>query len=461
MNTRRFLMTGLLALSAAGSTRADAVIMYNGQRLEGQIVNETEDEVWLRQSRPDGIAFIRQIHRFNITRVERGSPSQSQPASVPAEVELEAPPIQPDAEKLKQLDLIISKYQDRNFDWAGFLVTQLITKSSPGELAYMSAEVQKRLKISLAELAADSHFKAAEPAKPGERIRLPYVTHYERPALLKLLTRAQEEALGRSIGGGEGEFKSLAAGVKPLSGPEAQANGPRYMTVNRGPDDTGDTAIPPAQPRADLSAAVTEQKPNEPAPQGSPAANFDSAKRPPGSLGSGLSSLRPTSALARSSGLPKVTASRPSPWPSQRPTTAVDWLDHPEDYDGTPAEAEAMAKHLQYTISLFSERIRLDPRVRTDPVFKTALIQEKDRLGLLLKAVKAQAKGNLAQKQRAAILAERKRLEESHRKEVVPRELLIEEFVRQGVKDGPPPGKYPTTCPGGNVDLVPVDISTP
>ncbi|HRR85926.1 MAG TPA: hypothetical protein P5316_13030 [Phycisphaerae bacterium] len=460
MNTRRFLMTGLLVLSTAVSTRADAVIMYNGQRLEGQIVNETEDEVWLRQSRPDGIAFVRQIHRFNIARVERGGPSQSQPSSAPAEIE--APPIQPDVEKLEQLDLVISKYQDRNFEWAGFLVTQLIAKSSPGELTYMSAEVQKRLKMSLAELAADSHFKSAEPAKPGERMRLPYVTHYERPALLKLLTRAHEEALGRSIGGGKNEFKSVAPQALPPGQLKTQTDDPRYMTVDRRPEDASDTAVRPVPPQADLPSAATEREPNEPAPAGSPATNSNSsAKRPSGSLGGGLSSLRPTSTLAPSSGSPKATASRPCPWPFQRPTTAVDWLDHPEDYDGTPAEAEAMAKHLQYTISLLSERIRLDPKARTDSVFRTALIQEKDRLGLLLKAVKAQAKGNLTQKQRAAILAQRKRLEESHRKEVVPRELLIEEYVRQGLKDGPPPGKYPTTCPGGNVELVPVDISTP
>lgn len=120
-----------------------------------------------------------------------------------------------------------------------------------------------------------------------------------------------------------------------------------------------------------------------------------------------------------------------------------------------------MVKHVQYTISLLSERIRLETKARTDPALRTALIQEKDRLGLLLKAAKALTKGNLTQKQRAAILAERKRLEESHRKEVVPRELLIEEFVRQGRKDGPPPGKYPTTCASGNVELVPVDVNTP
>jgi len=120
-----------------------------------------------------------------------------------------------------------------------------------------------------------------------------------------------------------------------------------------------------------------------------------------------------------------------------------------------------LVNHVQYTISLLSERIRLDTKARTDPAFKTALIQEKDRLGLLLKAAKGQAKGNLTQKERAAILAERKRLEESHRKEVVPRELLIEEFVRQGRQDGPPPGKHPKTSGSGNVELVPVDINTP
>ena len=120
-----------------------------------------------------------------------------------------------------------------------------------------------------------------------------------------------------------------------------------------------------------------------------------------------------------------------------------------------------MVNHIQYTTSLLSERVRLDSKAQNDPALKTALIQEKERLGLLLRAAKAQAKGGLTEKERAAILAERKRLEESHRKEIVPREKLIEDFVRQGRQDGPPPGKYPTTSGSGNVQLVPVDINTP
>ncbi|NLE61517.1 MAG: hypothetical protein GX616_24460 [Planctomycetes bacterium] len=462
MDTRRFLMTGLLVSWAAVSAFADAVVMYNGQRLDGQIVGETEDEVWLRQSRPDGVSFIRKIHRFNITRVEREGPAGSQPSSAPAEVEEQAPPIEPDAEKLKRLDQIISKYQQEDFDWAGFLVTQLIAKSSPGELTYMSAEVQKRLKMSLAELAANSHFKAAGPAEPGERIRLPYVTHYERSALLKLLTRAHEEALGQSIEEPRNESSTAAAETRAYKRQQPHTDDPQYMTVDPTPGAPRETAGSPGPPGADLPAAVAQPHAERPAALSEQTAGPDTpAGRVVGSRDGGASSLRPTSAPAPSHGLVQNAASRPSAWPAQRPTTAIDWLDRPEDYDGTPAQAEALVNHVQYTISLLSERIRLDTKARTDPAFKTALIQEKDRLGLLLKAAKAQAKGNLTQKERAAILAERKRLEESHRKEVVPRELLIEEFVRQGRKDGPPPGKYPATSPGGNVELVPVDISTP
>jgi hypothetical protein len=459
MNTGRLLASAVLALWMAASASADAVITYNGQRLEGQLIGETEDEVWLRQSRPDGITFILKIHRFDIARVERGGPSGSQPASAPTEGEKEASPVQPDADKLKQLDLVISKYHEENFHWAGFLVTQLISKSSPGELAYMSAEVQKRLGISLAELAANSHFKAAEPAKPGDRIRLPYVTHYERPALLRLLARAHEEALGQLIA--ENNPTAIATETRRKEDQQPKAQDPQSVTVDQIPHDTSEAKGSTASSGAQSQSTAIGPRPAEPtAPIEKTARTAKPANRV-SHAGGGVSSLRPTSAPAPSHVFARGPSSRPSPWPAQRPATAIDWLDRPEEYDGTPAEAEAMVKHVQYTISLLSERIRLETKARTDPALRTALIQEKDRLGLLLKAAKALTKGNLTQKQRAAILAERKRLEESHRKEVVPRELLIEEFVRQGRKDGPPPGKYPTTCASGNVELVPVDVNTP
>ena len=175
----------------------------------------------------------------------------------------------------------------------------------------------------------------------------------------------------------------------------------------------------------------------------------------------GTASLQPTSQEPSVHRPVRTPASLPAAWPSQRPTTAIDWLDRPEQYYGTQAEAEAMANHIRYTMSLLSERIRLDTEVQRDSALKTALIQEKERLGLLLRAVRAQAEGTLTNKERADILAARKRLETSHRKEIVPRELLIEEFVREGRKDGPPPGKYPTTSSSGNVDLVPVDVNFP
>ena len=199
MNTHRWLTVGSIVLSLAAGARADAVIMYNGQRLEGQIVGETDDEISLRQTSPaNGLTYIRKIHRFNITRVEKGPPG-SQPASAPADAEPPATPVRPDEERLALLNSAISKYKQENYPWAGLLLSQVINKSSPGELAYMSAEVQKQVKMSLAELAALCHFKAAEPAKPGHRVQLQYVTNYERPAILKMLKQAHEEALGKSI----------------------------------------------------------------------------------------------------------------------------------------------------------------------------------------------------------------------------------------------------------------------
>ncbi len=463
------MVTSLVVLSTAVAVLADAVIMYNNQRYEGQVVEETEDEVWLRQNRPDGVAFIRKIHKFNISRVERGGVPGSRPASAPADVEEQtpsAPPVQPDAERLKQLDSVISKYQQKNYDWAGFLASQLINKSSPGELAYMSAEVEKRAKISLAELAAESHFKAAEPARPGQRVHLPYVTDYERPAILKLLRRAHEEALGRSIEAPDQQVSETENQQTPRKRQQPQ-EAISYMIVDQTPKGSRDAGDPPISPKSDApvpapgagrSEPSAQPPTTAPTPAGAPSA--DRADRAAAADG-GAGSLKPTSAQSPTLRPTRTAASRPAAWPAQRSTAAIDWLDRPEEYDGTPAEAEALINHIQYTTSLLGERIRLDRKVQNDPALKTSLIQERERLGLLLRAAKAQAKGGLTQKERAAILAERKRLTESHRKEVVPREKLIEDFVRQGRKDGPPPGKYPTTSGSGNVELIPVDINTP
>ena len=321
MSIHRFMATGLVVLSTAVVALADAVIMYNNQRYEGQVVEETEDEVWLRQSRPEGVAFIRKIHKFNISRVERSGVPGSQPASAPADIEEQvppAPPVQPDAAKLKQLDSIISKYQQKNYDWAGFLVYQLINKSSPGELAYMSAEVEKQVKTSLADLAAQSHFKAAEPARPGQRIHLPYVTNYERPAILKLLKRAHEEALGKSVAEPGQEVTEVVTDktVRKRQQPQEVID---YMIVEQKTKGSNGTGSSPASPKSDspipAPAATGSQAPRQPSPA-----------RPDGGAGS----LKPTPGEGAGSRLTRTPTSRPMAWPAQRATAAIDWLDRPE-----------------------------------------------------------------------------------------------------------------------------------
>lgn len=453
MQAHRLLAAGMIALSVAACVRADAVIMYNGQRLEGQIVGETEDEISLRQTTPTGTTYIRKIHKFNITNVEKAGHPLTQPASAPAE---EAPPVRPGEDRLALLESAITKYQQENYSWAGLLLFQLINRSSAGELAYMSADVQKRLNMSLAELAATSHFKAAEPAKPGQRIRLPYVTAYERPVLLKLLKQAHEEALGMSVETTE-ETTQVVTETTVRKRQQPQDENIAYQIMEqppRGEIKAGGKRSQTSDSKPAAQGSDSTMRP-QPAPPTTP-----SAERPQQRSDGGAGSLQPTSPQKVAAAVRKPT-SRPEAWPSNRPKTAIDWLDRPEEYDGTPAEAEAMVNHVQFTMSLLSERIRLDPKVQRDPALRTALIQEKERLALLLRAAKAQAKGSLTPDERAAILGVRKRLGESHRKEMVPRELLIEEFAKEGRRDGPPPGKYPTTSSSGNVELVPVDVNFP
>jgi len=463
----RFLAVSVVVLSLAVLAQADAVIMYNGQRLEGQVVGETEDEVSLRQTRPDGVSFIRRIHKLNITRVEKGSTPSSQPASAPAEIDDQppsAPPVRPDDQKLELLESAIAKYDQQNYTWGGFLFSRLINTSTPGELAYMSAEISRRKNMTLAEMAALCHFKAAEPAKPGQRVRLPYVTMYERPAMLKLLKRAHEEALGQYLPTPEQEIGAVVTQTTTRKRPQPQAESLQVLMLEQhygqgdkppGPPPADDRPAPAGLPQhtATRPALPAEITPPPIPNAGSPAQNVGRASPPaPGQvMASPPAKLAPV----------RPATSRPAAWPSQRPTTAIDWLDRPEEYDGTRAEAEALVKHVQYTMSLLNERIRLDTKVQKDPALKTALLQEKERLNLLLRAAKAQAKGTLTPEERKDILAARKRLADSHRREVVPRELLIDDFVNQGRKPGPPPGKYPTTSGSGNIDIVPVDVNFP
>jgi len=485
-------------LIGAGLARADAVILYNGQRLEGEIVGETEEEVSLRQaSELPGLAYVRKIHRLNIQRVEKGpSVPGSQPATEPAglaPLAMTAKPVRPEDEKLTLLNSAITKWEQGNYTWAGFLLARLINTSPPGELAYMSAEVDKKLNMSLAELAAQSHFKAAEPAKPGQRIHLPYVTQYERPELLKILKRANEEALGRYVDPNPAVVEEI---VVKQDSPRRQPQVYEMMILQQktaaeeaqekektSPVTLHPTAEEAAGPRAGAAVpsepSVTPPMPAEPptvspksvdhspvneasqvpsAPVG-PTASRPAAHPGPRSPG-GMASRSPKGGNVAGQ-RHRVATSRPAAWPAQRRSTVIDWLDRPEEYDGTRAEAEAMVKHIQYMMSLLSERSRLELPAQKDPVLKASLTHENERLGLLLRAAKAAANGTLTPRERAAILAERKRLEELHRKDSRSRDELIDEFVREGRRDGPPPGKYPTTAAAGNVNLVPVDVNFP
>lgn len=449
MNTRALLSAALQLLSVVAWLRADVVILQDGQRLEGQIIDENEQEVSLRQSSSiAGLAYIRKIHRFRIREVQKGQTPGSQPTSAPADIEEPVPaatPVHPGNEKIELLESALAKYDQGNYPWAGFLLTRLINTSSPGELAYLSADVHKRKNMSLAELAAVCHFKAAEPARPGQRVRLPYVTHYERPAMVKLLKRAHEEALGKTLEIPEPQAAPAATESTLANRPQPEAVGRQKQSIEQWREEPGKPTD--KQPPAPATPAPQPAAQTPPASPPTPADPSPTARR---------GSPAPQEPVAVS-----PIASRPAAWPPRRPATAIDWLDRPEEYDGPPSEAESLVKHIQYTTSLLSERIRLDPKVQRDPALKTALIQEKERLGLLLRAAKAQARGALTPNERAAILAERKRLETSHRKEIRSRELLIDEFVNEGRKSGPPPGKYPTTTGSGNVNLVPVDVNFP
>jgi hypothetical protein len=292
------------------------------------------------------------------------------------------------------------------------------------ELQSFSAIVQERLKLSLAELAATAHFKAALDQARGRAVNVQYVTEYEKPALIPMLEEAYERAITMQVGvsdGGDGE-----------SDPEADAGD------ERGRPAAGQAPRPSAAGRAGVRGR---------GPRGGPTRGMYRE----------VGDREARAAMERGGNPPPARENGEeeagSKEPASRPAMNIkSWLDRPTEFNGNRAASAAMEIQIYHARSLLSERIRLDPQVRTDKDLKEQLTADRVRLDALLKAVKARAGGALTPREREAQEAYIRNQWDAHQREMLRRQnealmglqRIIEEQQRQQQM---PPGSPPPPRP--------------
>jgi len=335
----------------AAVLRADTILLHNGDRIEGRIIGGTANYVHIRRSNEVGGSYVDIVDRVNIASIQRDPPqaasrptnrlpksgthagmpdeegaSASRPAADSAAVAAPAE-LPPDIQRA--LIVAIAKWRAEDYVNAGNELSRLINSADAGQREAMSAMTLATTAKTLAELAADAHMRAAIATRRGSAIRLPYVTEYEKPSLLPMLEAAYEAALVDRSDKVEVKFETAAGARSERSEPQLARE--QFAPAVR-------PAMASARPWYEAYA------------QTRPAAEGDRDD--------------------------KVYA-------------VVDWLDRPEEFDGSPRQARALAPHVHLASSLLNERIRLDPALRRNADLKQRLMAERHRLNRLSKTLAA------------------------------------------------------------------------
>jgi hypothetical protein len=220
---------GLATLLIPAAAWADVVILNNGDRIEGEVISETADEVSLRRH-SGKIQYAQNIRRSTVARIEKSdvdSAAAAEPGTAGAAARPESEPRasgQFIADKPAFLKVAIAKWQAGKAVAAGSDLTRLINSSTPEELEKLSADVKNEMSISLAEFAAEAHWTAATELGEKRPVRLVMATKYEAAALAPKVVAAYEQAIKEEVRGkptlpAKAKLKSTS---KPAAGAEAQ-----------------------------------------------------------------------------------------------------------------------------------------------------------------------------------------------------------------------------------------------
>jgi hypothetical protein len=460
----RLLVLALpVVLWAWGSLLADTIVLKTGERIQGEVVEEAAGEVSVRRNfRDTQIRYVEKIPREQIARIERSAmPSSPTPAPkadarppdsdpAPSTIQIE--------DKPAFLDEAMTRWENEDYHVAGTALMRLIATSSRGELASLSGQVEKRLEISLAELAADAHLQAALKRARGRSVQLQYVTEYEKPFLIPMLEEAYRQA--------------LEAEVTAPTAERSRERGPRLIP-KQGPDSLA-IRRPGEAPEAATGGGLRSGEPGG----GTTVAGRRPAHGRGGHPGRDNPQSRGPDRDAADPGREAGAASMPAE-ASDAASTAlaapgarvIDWLDRVGEYDRTPAEAAAMAVQIYHASSLLNERMRLDPELRKNQALRAELTRDRVRLANLLKTVRARAGGSLTPQEREDMDRQRQIMMEEARRmmdardqhtmrylEEVRRTMENEERIRQGLPPLPAP---PVAAPGVAPVAPPVEAVDP
>jgi hypothetical protein len=429
----RWFALCLIGLLWGQPARADTIVLRNGEHIEGQIVSETASDVSIRRAFKTGnITFTDKISRADIARIEHSATQPAAPEQAAPSRAATRPAAEPEASSAKIadkpafLDGAIKKLQKPDYNAAGLDLSRLITACSPSELGQISTAVQGKLGMSLAEVAASTHFAAAMEKAKGRAVQFQYVTEYEKPALIPMIKDAYDKAIEVVVTVPGGDDEKGKEHARPAVQHDAKAGGGGEKLDERDGTD-----------RARGSRRSMEMRRH---------------------ARSGRQSIRGNREREDEGRKEGDKHEEGEKEPTSRPAMSIQaWLDRPEDFDGSRRESAAMSVQIYHARSLLSERRRLDPQLRTDLDLKAELAAEQNRLEALLKAVKARSGGALTPQEREALEAEhRNRIDAMQREEwrrrnatMLDLQRLIEQqqLQNQPVPGAGPPPAAPTPTP--------------
>jgi len=208
MMSKRVWQAVLVGVLAAATLHGEVVILKTGDRLEGEIVQETATDVSVRMSRPGSkIRFVRKIPRRDIFQITAGGES---PTSAPASQVADKPtttqtsPTSRPArltrnEQERFVRVALTAWEKDAYRTVGSYLYRLINGSSGEDLAHWSATFEEQADMSLGDMAAESHLQTALEQSHGRKFRLRYVTAYEKPFLAPRLADAYADVLKESF----------------------------------------------------------------------------------------------------------------------------------------------------------------------------------------------------------------------------------------------------------------------
>jgi hypothetical protein len=228
----------------------------------------------------------------------------------------------------------------------------------------------------------------------GRAVKFQYVTDYEKPALIPLITEAYEKAIDAeiSVPGGHDEKEKGEKAERNEGKEHSKAGDSRNA---RPSDNPGNSATPRngRSTRDDRRRSRTTQRP----------ARRASKEKEDGEDGEDDDKGH--------------EGKDDDHEPTSRPSMTIrGWMDHPKDFDGNRRESLAMSVMIYHAKSLLTERILLDPAVKTSADLRAQLAVDRGKLDALLKAVLARGRGAQTPAEREAQEAEyRNRIDAAQR----------------------------------------------